>query len=104
VKLFEAGVAVTAPDVWKGNAKSLPLGQPNAIVVDVPTGRAAQLRATLSRPDPLVAPYFKGQPVGQLKVTLADQPYLELPLVALASVDQAGLLGRAWDALRLWIK
>ncbi len=104
VKLFEAGVAVTAPDVWKGNAKSLPLGQPNAIVVDVPTGRAAQLRATLSRPDPLVAPYFKGQPVGQLKVTLADQPYLELPLVALASVEQAGLLGRAWDALRLWIK
>jgi D-alanyl-D-alanine carboxypeptidase (penicillin-binding protein 5/6) len=104
VKLFEAGVAVTAPDVWKGNAKSLPLGQPNALVVDVPTGRASQLRATLSRPDPLVAPYFRGQPVGQLKVTLADQPYLELPLVALASVDQAGLLGRAWDALRLWIR
>jgi D-alanyl-D-alanine carboxypeptidase (penicillin-binding protein 5/6) len=29
---------------------------------------------------------------------------LELPLSALESVEQAGIFGRAWDALRLWIK
>jgi D-alanyl-D-alanine carboxypeptidase (penicillin-binding protein 5/6) len=29
---------------------------------------------------------------------------LDVPLLALASVEQAGVLGRAWDAIRLWIK
>jgi D-alanyl-D-alanine carboxypeptidase (penicillin-binding protein 5/6) len=42
--------------------------------------------------------------VGSLKVTLDDQPLAEVPLVALEGVEQAGILGRAWDAVRLWIK
>jgi len=27
-----------------------------------------------------------------------------VPLVLLDGVEQAGILGRAWDAIRLWIK
>jgi D-alanyl-D-alanine carboxypeptidase (penicillin-binding protein 5/6) len=27
-----------------------------------------------------------------------------VPLVVLEAVPEAGLLGRAWDAIRLWIK
>jgi D-alanyl-D-alanine carboxypeptidase (penicillin-binding protein 5/6) len=27
-----------------------------------------------------------------------------VPLVVLEAVEQAGLLGRAWDSIRLWIK
>ena len=55
-------------------------------------------------PDPLVAPFTKGQQVGTLKVLAGDQPLAEVPLVALEAVEQAGVLGRAWDAIRLWIK
>ena len=58
----------------------------------------------MARPDPLVAPLAKNQPVGTLKVSLADQPVTEVQLIALDTVEQAGLLGRAWDAVRLWIK
>jgi len=56
------------------------------------------------RPDPLVAPFAKGQSVGSLKVMLGEQLVTEVPLVALEAVEQAGVLGRAWDAIRLWIK
>jgi serine-type D-Ala-D-Ala carboxypeptidase (penicillin-binding protein 5/6) len=28
----------------------------------------------------------------------------ELPLVVLQPVEEAGIFGRAWDSLRLWIK
>ena len=28
----------------------------------------------------------------------------EVPLLALEAVEEAGILGRAWDAMRLWIK
>jgi D-alanyl-D-alanine carboxypeptidase (penicillin-binding protein 5/6) len=58
----------------------------------------------VARPDPLVAPIAKGQQVGTLKISVGDQPLREVPLVALEAVDTAGLFGRAWDAIRLWIK
>jgi D-alanyl-D-alanine carboxypeptidase (penicillin-binding protein 5/6) len=104
VKLFDAGQPVATPPVWKGKSPTLAIGRPEAIVVAVPAGSAAQVKTQVQRPDPLVAPFTKGQAVGTLKVTLAGQPLLDVPLVALDGVEQAGLLGRAWDAVRLWIK
>jgi D-alanyl-D-alanine carboxypeptidase (penicillin-binding protein 5/6) len=104
VKLFDAGQPAVTPAVWKGQSAVLKLGQPYAIVVAVPTGSATQLKTQVIRPDPLVAPFAMGQAVGTLRVTRADQPLVEVPLVALEAVEQSGVLGRAWDAVRLWIK
>ena len=104
VKLFEAGQAVVSPALWKGKSPVLKLGSFQPLVVAVPAGTAAQIKTQVARPDPLVAPFSKGQPVGTLKVLRGDQPLFEVPLVALEAVEQAGVLGRAWDAVRLWIK
>jgi len=104
VKLFDAGQAVVTPEVWKGKEDTLKLGRPQAIVVAVPAGTAAKVKTQVSRPDPLVAPFTKGQAVGSLKVSIGDVPMLDVPLTALDGVEQAGILGRAWDAVRLWIK
>ncbi|WP_019430866.1 D-alanyl-D-alanine carboxypeptidase family protein [Limnohabitans sp. Rim47] len=104
VKLFEAGQPVLSPAVWKGKTPVLKLGSFQPLVVSVPAGTAAQIKTQVARPDPLVAPFSKGQSVGSLKVLRGDQPLFEVPLVALEAVEQAGVLGRAWDALRLWIK
>ena len=55
--------------------------------------------------DPLVAPLQAGQSLGVLKVSRADGTVLsEVPLQVLETVPEAGVLGRAWDAIRLWIK
>jgi D-alanyl-D-alanine carboxypeptidase (penicillin-binding protein 5/6) len=104
VKLFDAGQPAVTPAVWKGQSAVLKLGQPYAIVVAVPTGSATQLKTQVIRPDPLVAPFAKGQTVGTLRVSRADQPLVDVPLVALEAVEQSGVLGRAWDAVRLWIR
>jgi len=104
VKLFEAGQAVVTPQVWKGKSPTLKLGRSTAIVVTVPAGSAAQIKTQVQRPDPLVAPFALGQAVGTLKVSIGTEPLVEIPLVALEAVEQAGVLGRAWDAVRLWIK
>ena len=104
VKLFEAGQVVVSPALWKGKSPVLKLGSFQPLVVAVPAGTAAQIKTQVARPDPLVAPFSKGQPVGTLKVLRGDQPLFEVPLVALEAVEQAGVLGRAWDAVRLWIK
>ena len=106
VKLFDAGQVVASPNVWKGKSSVVKLGQPQAIVVAVPAGSAAKLKTQVARPEPLVAPFTKGQRIGSLKVTSGDNPAVvaEAPLYALEAVEEAGILGRAWDALRLWIK
>jgi len=104
VKLFDADQVVASPAVWKGKSAVVRLGQPRAIVVAVPAGAAAQLQTRVVRAEPLVAPFLKGQQVATLKVSRGEQALVDVPLLALESVEQAGLFGRAWDALRLWIK
>lgn len=104
VKLFDAEQAVVTPPVWKGKEPVLKLGALRPLVVAVPAGSAAQIKTLVVRPDPLVAPFTKGQSVGSLKVSSGDQTLLEVPLFVLEPVAQAGLVSRAWDALRLWIK
>ena len=104
VKLFNENQAVVSPAVWKGKESTVKLGRPQAIVVAVPTGTGGKIKTQVVRPDPLVAPITKGQSVGTLKVTNGEQTEVDVPLLALESVEQAGVLGRAWDAIRLWIK
>jgi D-alanyl-D-alanine carboxypeptidase (penicillin-binding protein 5/6) len=104
IKLFDANQPVVTPPVWKGKAPTLALGQLHAIVVAVPAGTGSKLTTQVARPEPLVAPFAKGQQVGTLKISSAGQVVAEVPLLALQGVEQAGVLGRAWDALRLWIK
>ena len=104
VKLFDANQAVVTPAVWKGKAPTIKLGRAQAIIVSVPTGSAAKVKTQVMRPDPLVAPFAKGQQIGSLKVNVGEQSLAEVPLVALDGVEQAGFMGRAWDSVRLWIK
>jgi D-alanyl-D-alanine carboxypeptidase (penicillin-binding protein 5/6) len=104
IKLFDANQAVVTPEVWKGTEKTVKLGRTQPVVVAIPAGTAGRIKTQVARPDPLVAPFTKGQQVGTLKISSGDQPLLDLPLFALEGVEQAGVLGRAWDALRLWIK
>lgn len=104
VKLFEAGQVVVSPALWKGKSPVLKLGSFQPLVVAVPAGTIAQIKTQVARPDPLVAPFIKGQSVGTLQVLRGDQFLFEVPLVVLEAVEQAGIWGRAWDAVRLWIK
>ena len=105
VRLFEAGKPAAQVPVWKGQQATVALGASQAIAIAVPKGEGDKLKTTLTRSDPLVAPLVKGQRVGTLEVTTAaGVKVASVPLVVLDGVAQAGLLGRAWDSIRLWIK
>ena len=105
LRLFEAGKEVQAAPVWKGTSATVRLGAPGAIYVTVPKGEGDKLKTTVERTDPLVAPLAAGQRVGTLKVTTAaGTAVAEVPLTVLEPVELAGIFGRAWDAIRLWIK
>ncbi len=105
VRVFQAGQIIVAAPVWKGAAREAHLGAGGAVIVSVPSGEAAKLRTLVERTDPLIAPLATGQRVGTLKVNLSSGATVaELPLQVLDGVPQAGILGRTWDAIRLWIK
>jgi len=104
IKLFDGNQAVVTTAIWKGTQSTVGLGQPRPIIVAVPAGSAGKLTTEVARPEPLVAPLIKWQAVGTLKVSSQGKFVAEVPLLALQGVEQAGILGRAWDALRLWIK
>ena len=105
LRLFDSGKPMATVPVWKGATKEAKLGAAGAVFVSVPRGEGAALQARIERSDPLIAPLAKGQRVGSLKVTTAaGTPVAEVPLVVMEGVEQAGIFGRAWDAVRLWIK
>jgi serine-type D-Ala-D-Ala carboxypeptidase (penicillin-binding protein 5/6) len=105
VRAFEEGQAVTTVPVWKGKNNEAKLGASAAVFLSLPKGESGKLQNQVERTDPLVAPLTRGQRVGTLKVKSAAGTVLaELPLVVLQPVEEAGFLGRAWDAVRLWIK
>ena len=105
MRLFDDTKPIVTPEVWKGTAKQAKLGAAGGLFVTVPKGEGGKLQTKIERTDPLVAPLTKGQRVGTIKVsTVAGTSVVDVPLVVLEPVEQAGILGRAWDALRLWIK
>lgn len=104
VKLFDGGQVVTTSNVWKGVASGAKVGRLSPIVVAIPSGSAAKLKTQIVRTEPLVAPIARDQQLATLQVLLGDQTVAEVPLLALEPVAQAGIIGRAWDALRLWIR
>ena len=105
VRLFEAGKPIVTPEIWKGVQKQAKLGAEGSVVIAVPRGEGEKLKTEVQRTDPLVAPLAKGQRVGTLKVTTAaGAPVAEVPLVVQEAVEEAGIFGRAWDSVRLWIK
>jgi D-alanyl-D-alanine carboxypeptidase (penicillin-binding protein 5/6) len=107
VRLFRAAQVVARPEVLKGDRSELPIGPERDVFVTVPAAELQrlgerELRSSIERPDPLVAPLTKGETVGRLKVSLSGQVVADAPVVALENVQAAGLFGRAYDAVRLW--
>jgi len=105
VRLFDDGKPIVTPQVWKGTANVAKLGPSGALYISVPKGEGGKLQTKIERTDPLIAPLAKGQKVGKILVaTASGTPVADVPLVVMEPVEQSGILGRAWDALRLWIK
>ncbi|HCY61354.1 MAG TPA: peptidase [Oxalobacteraceae bacterium] len=104
VKLYAKGQAVDTPQVWKGSKNQVKIGFNHDVYVTVPKGVAGKMKPVLERKDPLVAPIAQNSKVGTLKMVVDGKPVTELPVLALEQVNQAGMLGRAWDSMRLWMK
>ena len=104
VKLYGKDQEVSRLRVWKGAQNIVRAGFLEDFTLSLPKGMAENLKASLVSQQPLMAPVLKGQRIATLKLSLDDKPYGEYPVVALETVPVAGMIGRAWDAMRLWFE
>lgn len=100
IKLYAKGQAVESPQVWKGERDTVRIGVASDAYITVPV--SAEVKPVVTRRQPLVAPIAAQDQVGSLQVLVDGKPALQWPVVALDAVPQAGLVGRAWDSVRLW--
>ncbi|MCX8017608.1 MAG: D-alanyl-D-alanine carboxypeptidase, partial [Rhodocyclaceae bacterium] len=107
VKLYDKGQALTQLKVFKGKEAQVRAGFAEPFVLSLPRGVAStpqRLKVEVVSRQPLLAPIRQGETIATLRLAVDGQPYGEYPLVALADVPVAGLLGRAWDGLRLMLQ
>jgi len=104
VKLYDKDQALAQLTVYKGSPGSIAVGFTDDFVVSLPRGSAEKVRVELKSRHPLIAPVTRGQQVATLKVYLGNQLWGEYPVLALADAPVAGVFGRAWGALRLWLQ
>lgn len=104
IKLYAKDQPIETPVVWKGSQKTVRIGFTQDIFVTVPKGVAGKMKPTLERRDPLVAPIALHGNVGTMKLQVDGKSIATFPVLALESVTQAGIFGRVWDSVRLWMK
>ncbi len=106
VKLYDKGQALSRLKIYKGAENTVGAGFAADFVLSLPKGVAGgdRLKAEVHSRQPLIAPVKQGDEVATLRLTLDGKPYGEYPVVALADVPVAGILGRAWDAVKLWFQ
>lgn len=97
--LYQADQPIQQVRVWKGGANEVPVGIARGLTVTVPRGEAGNLSAQLTLDGALEAPVARGQEVGTIEVRLGDQSLMKVPAVALAEVEEAGIVGWLMDTV-----
>jgi len=101
VRAYSAGQQVGDYPVWKGRSEKVTGTLDQTLFVTVARGQAGNIKGDIERIEPLLAPIQAGQRIGTLRVRLGDKVLAERAVLAQAAVDEAGLVGRLWDTLRL---
>ncbi len=108
VKLYDKGQTVAEPKVFKGAKGAVKAGFSDDFVISLPRGAADKIKVDLISVQPLLAPLQQGQRVATLRVSLningERKVWGEYPVVALEDVPVAGIVGRAWDSVRLFFQ
>jgi D-alanyl-D-alanine carboxypeptidase (penicillin-binding protein 5/6) len=101
-QLYSKGDVVSNVKVWKGKSDNLALGLAQAVYLTVPRGSEKELLATVNVDEVIQAPIQQGQELGNIIVTLENEELLNVPVVALSAVEQAGIFARMIDGVSLF--
>ena len=102
VRLYPAGHKVSDITVYKGAHRKVAAGFLGDAYVTLPSGSAKQLSVELEAVQPVVAPVYKGQTIGTLKLLVGKQEIAQQDVVALENVGEASGFSRWLDGIAMW--
>jgi len=102
--VYKRGQAINQLRVWKGTENTVASTVASDLYLTLPKGEYANVKAVISSTQPLIAPIKKGQVIGTVKFMLNGKVVEQRSIVAAKSVDTAGILGRAWDSIKLLLQ
>ncbi|MDT3250199.1 serine-type D-Ala-D-Ala carboxypeptidase DacD [Serratia sp. root2] len=102
VHLFSAGQTLGQEKVWYGDRHLVPVGSEQDQYISLPKREADKLKAQyVINSSRLDAPLAKGQSIGEIRISDNGMLLKTLPLVALQSVNNGGMLSRLMDYAKL---
>ena len=93
-RVYAAGEAVTESQVWMGETESIALGVAEDLYLTLPRDLFDELRGRIEVSDYIRAPTRIGQTLGRSVLSAGDQVVEEVPLLALQSIEEGGILTR----------
>ena len=102
-RIYAGGQELERSRVWKGLDDDVAVGLSEDLALTIVRGRYDDLEATVTLKPSLTAPIVAGDAVGTLRVMLDDGELFSGTLVALAAVEQAGILRRIWHSLQMFL-
>jgi len=102
--VYKRGQTINQLRVWKGTENMVASTVASDLYLTLPKGEYANVKAVISSTQPLIAPIKKGQVIGTVKFMLNGKVVEQRSIVAAKAVDTAGILGRAWDSIKLLLQ
>jgi D-alanyl-D-alanine carboxypeptidase (penicillin-binding protein 5/6) len=102
--VYKKTQAISSMYVYKGAEKTVIASVKNDLYLSLPKGDYANIKATTTSKQPLIAPVKAGQEIGKITFSLDNQIIAERKLIATNSVGEAGVLGKIIDSIRLLLK
>lgn len=102
--VYKRGQTINQLKVWKGSDNLVASTVAKDLYLTLPKGEYANIKAVIASTQPLIAPIKKGQVIGNVKFMLNGRMLEQHPIVAAKAVDTAGILGRAWDSIKLLLQ
>ena len=103
-KLKEANKPLTESKVWMGLTDTVKLGIEEDLNIVIPRRQYEHLEAKMDIESQLKAPVLSGETYGTLTVTLDGKEITSVPLVALESVEEAGIFKRLMDKAKMLLE
>ena len=102
LELYKAGEVLNTAKVWAGLKDNIQLGTVEPVAITIPRGQSKALSVSLDLDKTITAPVAEGARYGSINISLNGETLLDSPVVALESVEPAGLVKRIWHSIVLF--
>jgi len=101
-RIYKKGAAVVdSVEVYKGESDSVAVGVTQAVQLIVPKSSRAGIEAAVAINEPLIAPLYEQQQVGNLIISITGKEVASYSLVTLSAIQEGSWFSRILDSIRL---